>query len=68
VVQTVPMPADRNDHPRAGLCDDCLHASVVRSDRGATFYSCELSATDPRFPKYPRLPVVECLGYEAKQD
>ena len=25
---------------------------------------CRLSLTDPRFPKYPRLPVVACLGYQ----
>ncbi len=36
----------------------------VTSDRGATFYRCALSDTDPRFPRYPRLPVLECAGYE----
>jgi hypothetical protein len=25
---------------------------------------CERSKTDPAYPKYPRLPVRECLGYE----
>jgi hypothetical protein len=25
---------------------------------------CELSKVDRRFPKYPRLPVLECEGYE----
>jgi hypothetical protein len=28
------------------------------------FWRCDLSAIDPRFPKYPRLPVRECSGYE----
>jgi len=37
----------------------------IHSDRGSTFYMCQLSATDPRFPKYPRLPVLQCLGYQA---
>jgi hypothetical protein len=36
----------------------------IHSDRGSTFYMCQLSATDARFPKYPRLPVLQCLGYE----
>jgi len=27
---------------------------------------CELSKTDPRFPKYPRLPVLACPGYELR--
>ena len=25
---------------------------------------CERSKTDPSFPKYPRVPVLECRGYE----
>jgi mannose-6-phosphate isomerase-like protein (cupin superfamily) len=28
------------------------------------FYLCALSAGDPRFPKYPRLPVLHCAGYQ----
>ncbi|PYR55165.1 MAG: hypothetical protein DMF85_20330 [Acidobacteria bacterium] len=50
--------------PRAGLCATCRHARVIVSDRGSTFYLCERSKTDPTFPKYPRLPVVECTGWE----
>ena len=47
----------------AGLCATCAHAAIVENDRGSRFYRCELSKTDPRFPKYPRLPVVACAGY-----
>jgi len=25
---------------------------------------CERSLSDPSFPRYPRLPVLECRGYE----
>jgi hypothetical protein len=25
---------------------------------------CNLSATNPDFPKYPRLPVIQCSGFE----
>ena len=39
---------------------------VVQSARGSKFYLCERSATDPTFPKYPRLPVLQCRGYEKK--
>jgi hypothetical protein len=28
------------------------------------FRLCERSTTDPRFPRYPNLPVVRCSGYE----
>jgi len=48
---------------RAGLCADCVHARSVESDRGSVFLLCELSRSDPRFTKYPRLPVLSCNGY-----
>ena len=53
-----------SNFPQVGLCSGCLHMREIRSDRGSTFYMCQLSATDPRFPKYPRLPVLQCLGYQ----
>ena len=46
-----------------GLCETCAHGKKIVSDRGSTFWQCALSATDPHFPKYPRLPVVECAGF-----
>ena len=49
---------------RTGLCADCLHAKKIRSNRGSEFILCQLSATDPNFVKYPRLPVLACAGYE----
>jgi len=49
---------------RAGLCAQCRFMRMMKSDRSATFYLCERSATDPAFPKYPRLPVLQCAGYE----
>lgn len=50
-------------HDRAGLCFDCAHARRVESARSSVFFLCELSLTDPRFPKYPRLPILSCSGY-----
>ena len=47
-----------------GLCARCRHAERITSARGSTFYLCRLSTTDPRFPKYPRLPVLACDGYD----
>jgi hypothetical protein len=43
-----------------------MHAKEIKSDRGATFLQCQLSFTDPRFEKYPRLPVLICSGYSQK--
>jgi hypothetical protein len=58
------MVESENEERRVGLCTDCEHARRIESDRGSVFWRCELSATDPRFPKYPRLPVLECDGYK----
>ncbi len=49
---------------RGGLCASCRFRRDVTSGRGSTFLLCERSRTDPRFPKYPPLPVTRCAGYE----
>ncbi len=51
----------------AGLCGMCRHVRVITSDRGSRFIMCELSKTDPRFRRYPALPVVACEGYERRE-
>lgn len=48
----------------AGLCPGCIHSRRIESARGSAFILCELSRFDPRFPKYPRLPVLTCAGYQ----
>jgi hypothetical protein len=48
---------------QVGLCSRCLHMREIHSDRGSIFYMCQLSSTDSSFPKYPRLPVLQCVGY-----
>jgi hypothetical protein len=50
--------------PPAGLCAACRHARRVESARGGRFWLCGRSADDPRFVKYPRLPVLRCAGFE----
>jgi hypothetical protein len=50
--------------PDAGLCETCLHQRVIHNTRGSTFSLCERAKIDPAFPKYPRLPVIECRGWE----
>ncbi len=51
----------------AGLCDRCRHQRIVRTTRGSVFSLCERSRTDERFPKYPRLPVERCRGFERRE-
>jgi len=50
----------------AGLCERCRHVQVVTSARGSRFYLCRLSFTDPRFPRYPPLPVLQCEGFSER--
>ena len=49
-----------------GLCASCVHAQKIESSKGSTFVLCRLSHTDPRFVRYPRLPVLACDGYLPK--
>ncbi|MGB8011033.1 MAG: hypothetical protein WCF68_05430 [Terriglobales bacterium] len=60
------MPAESDDkpiRPNPGLCQNCQHSRQIESDRGSIFLRCDLSLQDPRFAKYPRLPVLVCSGY-----
>ncbi len=54
----------RETRPDVGLCADCRHASRHGNVRGSEFWRCLRAETDPRFARYPRLPVGECPGYE----
>jgi hypothetical protein len=51
----------------AGICDACRHQKLIRNTRGSTFSMCLRSKTEPdRFPRYPRLPVGRCPGFERR--
>ena len=50
------LPAD------PGLCGGCVHRRLVASKR-STFLLCGLAEVDPRFPRYPPLPVRACDGF-----
>jgi hypothetical protein len=49
--------------PPAGLCESCANVKIVETRKGSRFYLCTLSEVDPRFPKYPGIPVLRCAGY-----
>jgi hypothetical protein len=55
--------ASEIERERVGLCADCIFARRIESAKGSHFILCERSFTDPAFPKYPQLPVMECAGY-----
>lgn len=48
----------------AGLCADCRHARQIGNRRGSQFLLCGRAATDPRYLRYPPLPVRHCPGHE----
>jgi hypothetical protein len=52
----------------AGLCQSCLHQRIVKNTRGSAFSLCERSRRDKSFPRYPRLPVTDCRGYERRSE
>lgn len=49
-----------------GLCGRCEHVRAVASGKGAVYFRCARHDEDPAFPKYPRLPVTQCGGFEAR--
>ncbi len=50
--------------PEPGLCGTCQFGRAIVSGKGSRFVLCERSRTDAAFPRYPRLPVTACTGYE----
>jgi len=56
------LPADS-----VGLCAICRHCRVIPAAR-SSFYLCTRAFDDPRFRKYPPLPMLRCAGYERRQD
>lgn len=56
---------DRLRHAGAdpGLCATCRHARILAS-KTSLFLRCAMAEVDPDFPRYPRLPVLTCRGYE----
>jgi hypothetical protein len=48
------------------LCDTCSWMRLVKTPKGSCFLLCQLSRTNPAYPKYPPQPVVACQGYETR--
>jgi hypothetical protein len=50
-----------------GLCARCRHARTQTTRRGSTFWRGLRAETDPRFVRYPPLPVRVCPGFETSE-
>ncbi len=52
-----------------GLCIECVHSRVVPHPRGGVgYWRCAKADDDPRYAKFPRLPVRECDGFRLQRD
>jgi hypothetical protein len=60
------MKSAQNGDKVFGLCDSCRHQQLVPNTRGSVFSLCLRSRSDPTYPRYPRMPVLACPGYEEK--
>ena len=49
-----------------GLCRNCRHARLNETRRGTAYLRCGRSAWDERLVRYPGLPVLDCVGFEAR--
>ncbi len=49
-----------------GLCGTCKHLELLASKR-SVFARCGLAEKDPRYLKYPPLPVVACPGWRRER-
>jgi hypothetical protein len=47
-----------------GLCGHCRHALIRPTRRGTVYLRCGRAEWDPAMDRYPRLPVLECAGYD----
>jgi hypothetical protein len=50
------------------LCETCAAMREVITPKSSRFLLCQRAKTGPAFPKYPPQPVVQCNGYQTRQD
>lgn len=50
---------------RVGDCFGCLSARTLATKTGAAIFQCLKAESDPRFEKFPRLPMKGCPGRAA---
>ena len=48
-----------------GLCETCAFGRRVQSARGSLFWRCGRADREAHYPRYPRLPVSSCAGFES---
>ncbi|HXC85073.1 MAG TPA: hypothetical protein VNV62_24775 [Trebonia sp.] len=51
-----------------GLCEACGYAKLNQTRRGTAYLRCTRAEWDKALVRYPRLPVMECAGFEHRPD
>lgn len=49
-----------------GLCSSCQFMIEQGTKRGTVFFRCARADEDPRFNRYPAIPVLRCDGFESR--
>ncbi len=50
-----------------GLCGACRYPKLNETRRGTAYLRCLRAAWDASLPRYPRLPVTQCAGFERRE-
>ncbi len=53
--------------PSLGLCGSCRYRREVIGRQGAMYVLCRRAESDSNYPKYPRVPMLRCAGYEERE-
>jgi hypothetical protein len=48
----------------AGLCAACQYPKLNETRRGTVYLRCTRAEWDATLPRYPRLPVTQCAGFD----
>jgi len=57
---------ERSEEDRVGICVRCRFGRPQTSPRSTErFWRCDRSDADPSFPRYPRIPVLACRGFDS---
>ena len=50
------------------LCETCSLMRGIITPKGSRFLLCQLSNTNPAYPKYPPQPKWQCSGYQERRN
>jgi hypothetical protein len=49
------------------LCETCVLMREILTPKGSRFLLCQLSQSNPDYTKYPPQPVIECDGFQKRE-